>query len=242
MRIIFVRHGHPNYVDDCLTELGHKHAAAVAKRLDWENISAIYSSTCGRAYETAEYTAGRIGIQIIECDFMREISWGSVDNQPIAFDGHPWNTVDDMVAKGESILNPDWAIMEPFCRNKLVDEVKRVAAATDEWLETLGYKREGLYYRVTGKQYAEGEEVTGHVMTTDRTIAVFGHGGAGSVIFSHLFNLPYPFVCSTMNQDYTGITIVEFPDTHGALVKPRFEIMNDARHIRDLKIENIYDK
>lgn len=54
-------------------------------------------------------------------------------------------------------------------------------------------------------------------------------------------NLPYPFVCTTLNQDYTGITIVELPDTPGALVKPRFEIMNDARHIKDLRIENVYE-
>ena len=47
MRIIFVRHGHPNYVDDCLTELGHKHAAAAAERLTDEGISEIYSSTWG---------------------------------------------------------------------------------------------------------------------------------------------------------------------------------------------------
>ena len=39
MRIIFVRHGHPNYVNDCLTELGHKHAAAAAERLKDEGIS-----------------------------------------------------------------------------------------------------------------------------------------------------------------------------------------------------------
>ena len=57
MRIIFVRHVHPNYVNDCLTELGHKHAAAVAERLKDEGISEIYSSTCGRAYETAGYVA-----------------------------------------------------------------------------------------------------------------------------------------------------------------------------------------
>ena len=32
MRIVFVRHGHPNYKDDCLTELGHLHAKAAADR------------------------------------------------------------------------------------------------------------------------------------------------------------------------------------------------------------------
>lgn len=57
MRIIFVRHGHPNYVKDCLTDLGHKQAAAAAKRLKEESIQKIYASSCGRAVETAEYTA-----------------------------------------------------------------------------------------------------------------------------------------------------------------------------------------
>lgn len=228
MRIIFVRHGHPNYINDCLTELGHKHAAAAAERLKDEGISEIYSSTCGRAYETAEYTAKQYGLPIAKCEFMREISWGSVDNEPIIFDGHPWSTVDDMVAKGESILNSDWASQEPFVRNKMVSYVENIADALDEWLKMLGYTREGLYYRVTG-------------LSTNKTIAAFGHGGAGSAIFSHLFNLPYPFVCTTLNQDYTGITIVELPDTPGALVKPRFEIMNDARHMKDLRIENVYE-
>ena len=229
MRIIFVRHGHPNYEKDCLTELGRKHAAAVAERLKEEGISEIYSSTCGRAYETAGYVAEKYGLSIVKCEFMREISWGSVDNEPLFLDGHPWGTVDDMVAKGKSILSPTWASEEPFAGNKMVGYVVNIAVALDQWLKTLGYTREGLYYRVA------------EVNSTNKTIAVFGHGGAGSAIFSHLFNLPYPFVCTTLNQDYTGITIVEFPDTPGALVKPRFEILNDARHIKNLHITNVYD-
>jgi probable phosphoglycerate mutase len=238
MRIIFVRHGHPNYVNDCLTELGRKHAAAAAERLKDEGISEIYSSTNGRALETAGYVAEKYGLPVVKCEFMREISWGSVDNEPLFLDGHPWSTVDAMVAKGESILNPNWAKEEPFVRNKMVGYTENIATALDEWLKNLGYTREGLYYRVAGKNAVN---VDGNRINTVKTIAAFGHGGAGSAIFSHLFNLPYPFVCTTLNQDYTGITIVELPDTPGALVKPRFEIMNDARHIKDLRIENIYE-
>ena len=238
MRIIFVRHGHPNYVNDCLTELGRRHAAAAAERLKDEGISEIYSSTNGRALETAGYVAEKYGLPIVKCEFMREISWGSVDNEPLFLDGHPWSTVDAMVARGESMLNPNWASEEPFVRNKMVGYVENISAALDEWLKNLGYTREGLYYRVAGKNAVNAG---GSKINTAKTIAAFGHGGAGSAIFSHLFNLPYPFVCTTLNQDYTGITIVELPDTPGALVKPRFEIMNDARHIKDLRIENIYE-
>lgn len=229
MRIIFVRHGHPNYVDDCLTELGHKHAAAAAERLKDEGISEIFSSTCGRAYETAEYTAKKYNLPIVKCDFMREIGWGSVDNNPLPLDGHPWNTAEDMITKNEALMNLNWDTEEPFCRNQAVQYVEKIAKATDEWLETLGYSREGNYYRVTGKA------------DTNRTIAAFGHGGASASIFHHLFGIPFPFICTAMGINYTGITVVTLGDEAGSLVMPRFEVFNDARHIAGLQITNVFD-
>lgn len=253
MRIIFVRHGHPNYEKDCLTELGHLHAAAVANRLAGEGIEAIYSSTCGRAHETAGYVARKLGLDIVKCDFMREISWGSVNEQSLKFNGHPWDTVDHMVANNESILEADWADKEPFVHNKLVADVQMIADATDAWLESLGYKREGKYYRVCGNiimgSHADGAlpvdcalHSGGDQRPTCRTIAAFGHGGASAAILSHMFNLPFPFTCSVMGPDYTGITVVTLPDNKGCLVTPRFEILNDARHIAGLKVENVYNR
>lgn len=228
MRIIFVRHGHPNYEKDCLTELGRRHAAAAAERLKDEGVEAIYSSTCGRAMETAKHLADLIHLPVTGCDFMREINWGAADGQPLYEDGHPWATADRMVERGESLLEKDWADAEPFCRNKVVQCVDSVAAGTDAWLASLGYTREGLYYRV-------GRD-------TAHTIAVFGHGGASAAILSRLFNLAFPFVCTAMGPDYTGITIVCLPDGEGKLVSPRFEIMNDARHIRNMAAENYFGK
>ena len=228
MRIIFVRHGHPDYAHDCLTELGRKHAAAAARRLQDEGIEVIYSSTHGRAMETASHLADALHLPVTGCDFMREINWGSVDGEPLFADGHPWDTADRMVAQGESLVDPDWQNSETFRRNRVVQCVEKVAAGTDAWLATLGYTREGLYYRA-GKD-------------TKRTIAAFGHGGASTAILAHLFNLPFLFVTSTMGPDYTGITIVELPDAEGALVKPRLEMLNDARHIRGLTVDNYFGK
>ncbi len=242
MRIIFVRHGHPNYEKDCLTELGHLHATAAAERLAEEGIEEIYSSTCGRAYETAGYIARKLGLDIVKCDFMREISWGSVDEQPLAFHGHPWDTVDHMVANDESILEADWADKEPFIHNKLVKDVQMIADATDAWLERLGYKREGKYYRVCNHAGCIDALTDNAPRNTNRTVAAFGHGGASAAILSHIFNLPFPFVCSVMGPSYTGITVVTLPEDKDGLVTPRFEIMNDARHIAGLKVENIYNR
>lgn len=228
MRIIFVRHGHPDYVRDCLTELGHRHAAAAAERLRDEGVERVFSSTCGRAMETAGHLAALAGLPVERCEFMREISWGPLEGAAYADSDSPWNIADRLIAAGASLMEPDWAGKEPFCRNRLVQCVQNVAAGTDAWLQTLGYTREGLYYRVTGEPQG--------------TVAAFGHGGASAAILSHLLNLPFPYVCAAMGPDYTGITIVTLQEERGSLAMPKIELLNDARHIRGLRIENIYGR
>jgi probable phosphoglycerate mutase len=55
MLIYFVRHGHPDYENDSLTEMGTFQAEAAAKRLANSGIQEVYSSPQGRAYQTAEH-------------------------------------------------------------------------------------------------------------------------------------------------------------------------------------------
>ena len=100
MRIIFVRHGHPDYRNDCLTELGHLQAEAAAQRLRDEHPAAIYCSSHGRAVQTAEHIAAVHGMEVIPYDFIRELNWGSVNGEPLPDNGHPWLTVDAMVRAG----------------------------------------------------------------------------------------------------------------------------------------------
>lgn len=228
MRIIFVRHGHPDYAKDCLTPLGRRHAAAAAERLKDEGIRRIFSSTHGRALETAAATAGLLGLPVEECEFMREIRWGSADGSTLPADGHPWTLADCLVAGGTPLMADGWEDTPGFRGSRLVPCVQEKAAGLDAWLAELGYVREGAYYRVT------------QALQPGLTVAAFGHGGESAALLSHLFNLPFPFVCAAMGPDYTGITIVQLPERVGELVAPRFEIMNDARHIRGLETLNIY--
>ena len=72
MKIYFIRHGHPNYIKDCLTALGHLQAAAAAKRLKDSGIQKIFASVYGRAVETAEHTAQELGLEIEKIDFISE--------------------------------------------------------------------------------------------------------------------------------------------------------------------------
>ena len=105
MRIIFVRHGEPDYARDCLTDTGRRQAEAAARRLAGEGISEIYTSPCGRASETASFTAARLGLPVTTLEFMREITWGGPG---IPCEGHPWTLGDRMLAEGFDFLGGDW--------------------------------------------------------------------------------------------------------------------------------------
>ena len=224
MKIYFVRHGHPDYTNDCLTELGHKQAAAAAERLKNCGIQQVFSSTNGRALQTAEHTAKALGLNVILCDFMREISWRSIDGEPILANGHPWELSEIFASEGKTLTDKMWYTKEPYCKSKVISSADTVEKGLDAWLVELGYQREGEYYRVVGE-------------ATEKTIALFSHGGSSSVALSHILNIPFPQICGIIHPDFTSITVVEFSDKIGKLFCPRVLLLNDARHI-----ENIYSK
>ena len=223
MKLYLVRHGHPNYEKDCLTELGHLHAAAAAKRLADSGIEKIYSSSCGRAVETARHTADVLGIENIELlEFMREVRWGSKNGEPIFEHGRPWSISDKMAEDNEDYFASDWRENKYYSNNILMDTYDYMFSEADKFLAELGVVREGLYYRVRDCKY--------------KTVALFSHAGSSSVFLAHLFNLPYPFVTSAICPDYTAITVVSFDEEAKGLVAPKFDITNDSRHIEGISL------
>ena len=121
MRIIFIRHGEPDYVHDCLTERGRIQAKAAADRLKEEGIEEIFSSPLGRAAETAQAAAGLLGLPVRTLDFMREVRWGSTNGEPLFANGHPWDIVNEMSRQGIDLTRPDWR-SSPYFRTNSVTE------------------------------------------------------------------------------------------------------------------------
>lgn len=61
MRIIFVRHGDPDYANDTLTEKGWREAALLAERVSGWDVTDFYVSPLGRAQDTASLSLKRWG-------------------------------------------------------------------------------------------------------------------------------------------------------------------------------------
>ena len=108
MRIVFVRHGEPDYTRDCLTEPGKMQAKACAERLRSEGIEEIWSSPLGRAAETAAVTAETLHLPVRTLDYMRELHWGSINGEPLPSDGHPWELADRLAGEGWDLTDLRW--------------------------------------------------------------------------------------------------------------------------------------
>ena len=215
MRMIFVRHGDPDYEHDCLTPTGRQQAAAAAKRLSREGITTIYSSPNGRAMETAAFTAELLGLEIRRLDYMHEISWGG---EGIPFKGHPWTLGDMMISQEDyDFFAGDWRRHPWFDGNTAVDYYDMIARQIDGLTLAHGYRHDGNRYLCE--------------FGRDETIALFSHGGSGACALSHILKLPFPYMCTVMTFDFTSVTILDFPVRPGQYIHPRLALFNDAAHL-----------
>lgn len=232
MRILIIRHGDPDYAHDCLTELGQRQAEAAAVRLMSEDIETVYSSSMGRAYETAlayvreaSAQAGKDSAKEIEAirqlDFMREIRYGQ--GEALYTTGNPWDEADKMATEDRELLDLNWHD-EPFFRdNVATSEVDRIAEATDEWMLELGYRREGRYYR----NIREDDQ--------EHTVALFCHGGSGTAMLARILNLPFPYLCAIIRMRHTAITSIRMNNEPGSRIMPVLEFACDAEHLKQIK-------
>ena len=88
MRLLFYRHGDPDYAIDGLTDKGKREAELLAEHIRSMNIDDIYVSPLGRAQATAEYSLKASGKEAVTCEWLQEF--------PALFDA---NEADDKTRK-----------------------------------------------------------------------------------------------------------------------------------------------
>ena len=183
MRILIIRHGDPNYKDDCLTEKGRKEAFFLSERLKDEKIDYIYSSPLGRAYETCMYTAKAKQMEkdVTVLPWLREFAYnvGEVEERgtPLVWDMLPsyWAN------KAEMYDKEAWIQQDVFQKANIEEYYNQVKDGVYSVLEKHGYVREGGFYKA--------------VKPNKDTIAFFCHFGLEMILLSVIFGVsPIPLL------------------------------------------------
>ena len=176
MKLLFIRHGDPDYENDCLTEQGEREARLLAEYLAKTPADAAYVSPLGRARQTARYTLDAWGMKAAVCDWLREFDPrihrpDRAETLSIAWDWLPQDWTQE----------PDFFSVETWMRPKAIAEsdtpekYREVCAGLDALLDRHGCRRDGKLYRV-------------HRSNAD-TIAFFCHFGVESVMLGHLLHI-----------------------------------------------------
>ena len=181
MRILIIRHGDPDYVNDSLTEKGKREAELLSLRLEKEDIKKIYVSPLGRARDTAEYTLKKKEMDATVCDWLREFP--ILINRPDRLDKGKhviWDWLPDTWTEIDDFYDAEkWTNVPIMKENGVREEYDRVAFEFDKLLASHGYVREGKYYRAE--------------KSNSDTIAIFCHFGLECVLLSHLMSVsPMP--------------------------------------------------
>lgn len=250
MRIIFVRHGEPDYEHDSLTEKGWREAALLADRISQWNVTEFYTSPLGRAKDTASCTLNKLNRSAVTLDYMREFSYHITDPLTGKY-GVPWDYVPSDWTSDSRMFDMDaWAETERMKESPVIPtEYKKVWNEFDKLLASYGYIREDKYYRCPDKEerfrirtpkpiemlqdgFENGTHPNSFPTDTDEpTIVIFCHLGIICLVLSHLLNIPFQLLTHGFFLPTTSLTILTSEERWSNEAYFRVQAMGDVNHL-----------
>jgi broad specificity phosphatase PhoE len=216
MRLFLIRHADPDYPNNTITEHGHREAAALADRLARLGLDRIYSSPMPRAYQTAEYTAKLLHLPIQIEEWTRELAWRiehpTLGRVPV------WDVPGEEFRGDAGCLTLDsWDRLGCLSGADLRPLYEELQAQGDEYLERLGYRREGARYRVVRRNVEK--------------VALFCHGGFGLALLAHLLHVPLTLAWSGFWLPPSSVTTVLMDERSDGWAVPRCTGLGDVSHL-----------
>ena len=198
MRLLFIRHGDPNYENDTLTNKGKIEAQLLADYIGRYSIDEIYVSPLGRAQDTATYTKntllkksttlnwlqefpGQVNANLskdVQQAFSTELVYNQTTKQyaPRIM----WDILPSYYANHPELFDVNkWKDSPLFLGGDVIKQYDEVITQFDSFILQHGYKKNGLIYNVE--------------MNNSKTIAFFCHYGITSILLARLLNIS-PFI------------------------------------------------
>lgn len=214
MRIILIRHGDPDYVNDALTEKGKREAELLAKRAARWKVDDVYTSPLGRAVETAEPCLAAWNKRAEVLDWAQEFILPERDERGwnlIPWDFYPadWTVFD------ENFCEADWLNLPRAASAR--ERYEETCSELDRLLRGYGYEREGRMYRVRSH--------------SEKTIVIFCHFGISMMFLSHLLNISAQTLLHGLYLAPTSVTVLNSEERRGDEAYFRAERLGDCAHL-----------
>ncbi len=217
MRLLFIRHGDPDYENDTLTAKGEREALLLADRLQSEKIDAAFVSPLGRARRTAQPALERLGMRGEIVDWLQEFVY-PVRHPDTGEEHLIWDFMPAFMDRHPGLYSASRWTEEPFIRESEIPQRYRAACdGLDVLLKKYGYVRRGTCYAAEAPNR--------------KTLAFFCHFGATCVLLSHLFNLSPVALLQHYAAAPTSVTTVYTEEREEGIASFRCASYGDVSHL-----------
>lgn len=242
MKLIFIRHGEPDYNTDSLTDNGKIEAELLSKRVMNWNVSEFFVSPQGRALETAKPSLSACGRVATQCDFLHEFSY-PIDDPITGRHGVPWDFVpSDVTSRSYNFELEDGFLKNPVLQKnpEIYEKYPEVIKGLDSIIEKYGYQRSGMIYlRKDGRQrflkstVGNGNSIqdNGPKDENETVLVFFCHLGITCLMLSHLLNIPFEPLVHGVFLPTTSVTVVSTEERWENQVSFRIELLGCTKHL-----------
>ena len=227
MRIIFIRHGDPDYINDALTEKGIREARLLSDRIvKWPTGQLdFYCSPLGRAQQTASYTLERINRPSVTYDWLKEFAY--IIEDPITGRiGVPWDFMPEYWTEIPQMYDrEEWKKTDIYRSNpELLPAYNKTCDGLDRLLAEYGYQRHHNYY-------INNNAMTQGTPTVHDTIVIFCHLGITCVMMSHLLGISPVLLFHGLYLAPTSVTILATEERRNNIAYFRAQTIGDTMHL-----------
>ena len=203
MKLLFIRHGDPDYTIDSLTEKGWKEAEFLSEKIAALDVRDFYVSPLGRAKDTASCTLKKNGRTATECKWLREF-----DVKIRRPD----------VPKIENFYSFDrWWDNDILREGKMKEEYDWVTQNFDKVLAEHGYVREGHYYRAE--------------KANEDTLVFFCHFGVSCVLISYLLSISPLVMLQNFCAAPSSVSTIVTEERRKGIASFRMSSFGDISHL-----------
>ena len=219
MLLYIVRHGHPDYATDSLTERGWLQAEAVGKRLAATGIDQVYASPMGRARQTAEPTCRLLDLPCHIEPWAHEVQEERWTEEPYGKPVSVTMVQNTYYRENGGIDLPYDRAYEAvgFRRSGMKEAVAYIEEGGRDFLERLGYKEENGVYRI--------------LRANEDRVALFCHSIMARAWISTLLHIPIHMMWAGFHYTHTGVTVLEFRNNEDGFTAPKCLCYSDMSHL-----------
>lgn len=218
MKLVFIRHGDPDYARDTLTPRGWREAELLADRVEKWQVRDFFVSPLGRARDTAGVSLQRVGRQAKVLAWLTEFVVEVDDPATGRRRGIPWDLLPAYWTGVDGFYEREnWCEAGVMASGEVRARFEQVKAGLDGLLAAYGYVRKGRLYAVE-----QGNE---------DTLVFFCHMGLMLVVLSHLLGLPATALWHGVCNAPTSLTVLSTEERKPGLAVFRMRTMGDTAHL-----------